>query len=192
MIRLAVVGDIGSGKSYVAKLFGYPVFNADIEVAKLYRKNRKCYRKLKKKFPTYITSFPIKKSKLSKAIVDNRNNLKKIVKIVHPLVRVRMNNFFKKNKNKKIVILDIPLLMENKINKNNYVLVYVDAKQKEIKKRLKKRSNFDLKVFNKLKKLQLPVEIKKKKSDFVIKNDFRHYTTKKSVKKILERILLNA
>ena len=47
-------------------------------------------------------------------------------------------------------------------------------------------------MFDKLKKLQLPVEIKKKKSDFVIKNDFRHYTTKKSVKKILERILLNA
>ena len=192
MIRLAVVGDIGSGKSYVAKLFGYPVFNADIEVAKLYRKNRKCYRKLKKKFPTYITSFPIKKSKLSKAIVDNRNNLKKIVKIVHPLVRVRMNNFFKKNKNKKIVVVDIPLLMENKINKKNYVLVFVDAKQKEINKRLKKRSNFDPKMFDKLKKLQLPVEIKRKKSDFIIKNNFRHDSTKKNVKKVLKKILLNA
>ena len=49
MIRLAVVGDIGSGKSYVAKQFGYPVFNADAEVAKLYRKSKKCYNKLKKK-----------------------------------------------------------------------------------------------------------------------------------------------
>ena len=48
MIRIAVLGDIGSGKSYVAKQFGYPVFNADAEVAKLYRKNRKCYYKLKK------------------------------------------------------------------------------------------------------------------------------------------------
>ena len=48
MIRLAVVGDIGSGKSYVAKQFGYPVFNADAEVAKLYKKSRKCYNKLKR------------------------------------------------------------------------------------------------------------------------------------------------
>jgi len=48
MIRIAVVGDIGSGKSHVAKQFGYPVFNADTEVAKLYKKSRKCYRKLKK------------------------------------------------------------------------------------------------------------------------------------------------
>ncbi len=63
MIRLAVVGDIGSGKSYVAKQFGYPVFNADDEVVKLYKKSRKCYSKLKKALPSYITSFPVRKSK---------------------------------------------------------------------------------------------------------------------------------
>ena len=103
-----------------------------------------------------------------------------------------MNIFFKRNKNKKIVILDIPLLIENKINRSNYVLVFVDAKQKEIKKRLKKRSNFNTKIFNKLKKLQLPVEKKRKKSDFIIKNNFRHDSTKKNVKKVLRKILLNA
>ena len=111
MIRIAVLGDIGSGKSYVAKQFGYPVFNADKEVAQLYKKSRKCYRKLKKALPNYITSSPVKKFELSKAIVDNRLNLKKIVKIIHPEVRSRMSNFFKKNKSKKFVILYIPLLI---------------------------------------------------------------------------------
>ena len=77
MIRIGVVGDIGSGKSHVAKQFGYPVFNADAEVVKLYRKNRKCYYKLKKALPNYITSFPVKKIKLSKAIMANQQNLKK-------------------------------------------------------------------------------------------------------------------
>ena len=76
MIRLAIVGDIGSGKSYVAKLFDYPVFNADAEVAKLYKQSRGCYRKLKKKLPAYITSFPIKKNELTKAIVHKNSNLK--------------------------------------------------------------------------------------------------------------------
>ena len=103
-----------------------------------------------------------------------------------------MKIFFKKNKNKKIVVLDIPLLIENKINKKKYVLVFVDAKQKEIKKRLKKRFNFNSKVFNKLKKLQLPVETKRKKADFIIKNNFRHQTTKKNVKILLKNILSNA
>ena len=112
MIRIAVLGDIGSGKSHVAKQFGYPVFNADAEVSKLYRKSRKCYNKLKKILPDYITSFPVKKIELSKAIMANRQNLKKIIKIIHPEVRSSMNNFIKKNKNKKLVILDIPLIME--------------------------------------------------------------------------------
>jgi len=149
MIRLAIVGDIGSGKSYVAKQFGYPVFNADAEVAKLYRKSRKCHKKLKKALPNYITSFPVKKSELLKAIMVNRYNLKKIVRIVHPEVRTSMNKFIKKNKNKKFVILDIPLFLENKMNKQNDILIFIDAKKKEINKRLKKRNNKNLKIIKK-------------------------------------------
>jgi dephospho-CoA kinase len=189
MIRLAVVGDIGSGKSHVAKQFGYPVFNADIEVAKLYRKSRKCYRKLKKALPNYISSFPVKKSEIFEAIIENEYNLKKIIKIVHPEVQSRMNNFIKKNKNKKIVVLDIPLLMENKINKKDDILIFVDAKKKEIDKRLKKKLNFNSKIIKKFKKLQLPVEFKKRQSNFVIKNNFRNNSIKGNVKQVLEKIL---
>jgi len=192
MIRIAILGDIGSGKSYVAKQFGYPVFNADSEVAKLYRKSRKCYNRLKKVLPAYIVSFPIKKNEISKAIIADKWNLKKIVKIVHPEVRFSMNNFIKKNKSKKFVILDIPLLIENKINKKNDILIFVDAKKKEIKKRLKKRSNFNVKIAKKFKKLQLPIELKKKKSDFIIKNNFKNKSVKKNVKKVIKKILLNA
>ena len=192
MIRIAVLGDIGSGKSHIAKLFGYPVFNADAEVARLYRKSRKCYNRLKKALPAYIVSFPIKKNEISKAIIADKWNLKKIVKIVHPEVRFSMNNFIKKNKSKKFVILDIPLLIENKINKKNDVLIFVDAKKKEIKKRLKKRSNFNVKIAKKFKKLQLPIELKKKKSDFIIKNNFKNKSVKKNVKKVIKKILLNA
>jgi len=189
MIRVAVLGDIGSGKSYVAKQFGYPVFNADTEVAKLYRKSRKCYNKLKKALPGYIVSFPIKKIEISKAIIADQHNLKKIIKIVHPEVRSNMNNFIKKNKNKKIVILDIPLLMENKINKKNDILIFIDAKKKEINKRLKKKLNFNLKTLKKFKDLQLPLEFKRQQSDFVIKNNFENNSIKKNVKKVLEKIL---
>jgi len=189
MIRIAVLGDIGSGKSYVAKQFGYPVFNADTEVAKLYRKSRKCYNKLKKALPGYIVSFPIKKIEISKAIIAGQDNLKKIIKIIHPEVRSNMNDFIKKNKNKKLVILDIPLIMENKINKKNDILIFVDAKKKEINKMLKKRHNASIKI---LKKFQLPVELKKKKADFIIKNNFKSNSIKKSVRMVLGKILSNA
>ena len=192
MIRLAVVGDIGSGKSYVAKLFGYPVFNADTEVSKLYRKSRKCYKKLKKVLPNYVNSFPIKKSKLSEAIINNYNNLKKIIKIIHPEIRLSMNNFIRRNKYKKFVVLDIPLLMENKINKKNDILIFIEAKKKEINKRLKKRPNTNLKIIKRIKKFQLPVEFKKKRSNFIIKNNFRNNSVEKNVKKVMKKILLNA
>jgi len=191
MIRIAILGDIGSGKSYVAKQFGYPVFNADVEVVKLYKKSKKCYRKLKKALPNYITSFPVKKNSLSDAVISDQKNIKKITKIIHPEIRLKMNNFIKKNRNKKFVVLDIPLIMENKINRKNDVLIFVDASKKEIHKRLRKRSNFNPEILKKLKKLQLSIEIKKKKADFIIKNNFKNKSLKKNVKKVIKEILLN-
>ena len=189
MIKIGILGDIGSGKSYVAKQFGCPVFDADAEVTKIYKKNKICFNKLKNKLPKYINSFPIKKKELGKAIIENQNNLKKIIKIVHPIVRTNMNKFFKKNKKKKMVVLDIPLLLENKINKKDYILVFIDSKKKEIQKRLKKRANYNSEILNKLKKIQLPLEIKKKKSKFLIKNNFKSSYVRKNVKVLKSKIL---
>ena len=80
MIRIGILGGIGSGKSYSAKQFGYPVFNADLEVQKLYKKSRKCYKKLQKALPKYIFSFPIKKVEISRAVIAGPHNLIKIIK----------------------------------------------------------------------------------------------------------------
>ena len=191
MIRIGIVGDIGSGKSYIARQFGYPIFNADFEVAKIYKNNKKCFLRLKKVLPNLITNFPIQKKDILKAIQSNKKNLKKIVKVIHPEVRKSMNIFIKKNKTKKIVILDIPLLLENKINRKKDIIVFVDAKKKGIDKRLKKRKNFNLEIFKKLKKFQLPLEIKRKKSNFTIINNFKSNSVKKNVKKLLKKVLLN-
>ena len=189
MIRIAVVGDIGCGKSHIAKLFGLPVFNADKEVGKLYKKSKRCYSKLKKALPKYEISFPINKNTLTKAILENNYNIRKIVGIVHPEIRIKMNEFIKKNKSKKAIVLDIPLLMENKINKKNDILVFVEANKTEILKRLKRRVNFNKKVYKKFKKLQLSLEMKKKKSSFLIKNNFNNQLAKKNVKIVLDKIL---
>ena len=191
MIRIGILGEIGSGKSFVAKQFGYPVFNADKEVAKLYKNNKRCYNRLKKCFPKYIKNFPIDKRQLLEVILLRNKNLQKINKIVHPEVSIKMNNFIKKNKKKNFVVLDIPLLVENKLNKRNDILIFVDSKEKEITKRLKKRANYNSKISKIFKKFQLSIEIKKKKSDFIIKNDFKKNSVKVQVKKIIKKILLN-
>jgi len=189
MIKIGILGDIGSGKTFVANQFGYPVFNADIEVSKIYKKNKNCFKLLKKNFPNQIFSFPIKKSEISKLILLDEKNLKKLNKIVHPIVRIRMNRFINRNKKKKIIILDIPLLLENKIKKKNLTLVFVDAKRNEIIKNLKKRKNYNSKIVKLLKKFQLSLYYKKKVSNFIIKNNFKMDTVKKNVKLIKAKIL---
>ena len=189
MIKIAVVGDIGSGKSHIAKLFGYPVFNADLEVAKIYQTNKSCFKKLKKNLPKYFSVFPANKIQIIKAIEDSEKNLKKITKIIHPEVRKKLSTFLEKNKKRKVVILDIPLLLENKLNQKNDIIVFVQSKKSEIIKRLKKRDNFNLNLYNQFKKIQLPLRYKKKKSNHIIKNNFTNKFVKISVKKILKKII---
>ena len=188
MIRIGILGDIGSGKSYVAQNFGYPVFNADYEVSKLYKKDKNIFNKLKIQLPKYIHSFPIDKKEVSNAILSNKKNLKKIVKIVHFEIRKKLNNFIKRNKHKKIIILDIPLLLENKINKKKDILVFVQSKKSSILKNLKKRKNFNKKLLKKFKEIQLPLDYKKKKSHFIIKNNFTKKSVKDGIKGILKEI----
>ena len=151
MIRIGVIGSIGSGKSFISKLFKCPVFNADAEVKYIYRNNKKCYQKLKKKIPNIIKSFPISKKELIKAINEDGKNLKKISSIVHPLVRKRMQTFLKKNKKRKIIVLDIPLLIENKLHDKDDILIFIQSDKKNIKQ-VKKRSTYNKKFLKILKK----------------------------------------
>ena len=103
MIRIGILGDIGSGKSFVAKAFNKPVFNADYEVSKLYRKDKETFNKLNKKLPKYIFTFPIDKAELTNAILSNKKNLNIINNIVHKEVRkklhINIKTFFTKKKN---------------------------------------------------------------------------------------------
>ena len=123
------------------------------------------------------------------AILSNKTNLKKIVKIVHLEIKKKLNIFLSKNKNKKIVILDIPLLLENKIDNKNDILVFVQSKKSDILKKLRNRKNFNLKLLTKFKNIQLPLDYKKKKSNFVIKNNFTNASIKRDIKIILNEIL---
>ena len=189
MIRIGIIGDIGSGKSFVAKNFGYPVFNADDEVSYLYKYDKKIFIKLKKILPKYFKTFPIDKKKISKAIFEKQSNLKKIINVVHNEVRKRLSIFLIKNSKKKIVVLDIPLLLENNLNYKKDYLVFVQSKKKDILTRLRKRKNFNFKMYKLLKEKQFSTSYKKKKSHFTIENDFTKRSIKKQINKILKEIV---
>jgi len=189
MIKISLVGDIGSGKTYISKLFNVNCFCADLEVKKIYRNNRKCFFVLKKKFPKFIKSFPVKKKELSDIIRNNISDLKKIGLIVHPFVRKKLNLFLKKNEKKKIVVLDIPLYLENKMNEKNDVIIFVKTIKKEVDKRLKKRKNFSNRILNILRKNQLPLKKKQSKSNYILMNNFSSVIMRKKVKILKDKIL---
>tara|TARA_B100001057_G_scaffold498558_1_gene605926 strand:+ start:1078 stop:1647 length:570 start_codon:yes stop_codon:yes gene_type:complete len=189
MIRIALVGDIGSGKSYFSKLFGFPVFNADFAVAEIYKKNKQCFKDIKKKLPNYFSKFPLQKEELITCILSNKKNLEKITKIVHPLVKKKMDLFINKNKKNKFVILDIPLYFENKLNLKNDIVIFIKSPKTKVEKILKKRVNYNKKMITELKKIQWPIRMKEKKSNFIIKNNFKHKKALKDVRNILNNIL---
>ena len=188
MRRIALVGDIGSGKTFISNLFRYPIFNADLVVSNLYKKDKFLFRKIKKRFPDKVINFPLKKEELLKIIFQDKKNLNILGKIIHPIVRKKMKNFFKTNKKKKFVVLDVPLFLENRLNTKKDIIIFVEADKKRIEQKLNKRKNINLKLINILRKNQLPVGFKKKKSTFVIKNNFNRNTAKKNVKLIMREI----
>ena len=189
MIRVCVLGSIASGKSFISKLFNCPIFNADKEVVDIYKKDKSCFKKLNKKFPNHVKSFPIKKSELINAISSNNKSLKLISSIVHPIVRERMKKFLRKKKNSKMIVLDVPLLIENKLNKKNDILIFINTQKKKILSRVKKRKYYDKKILKYLKQNQSNLLKKKKLANYVIDNNFAPSIMKHKVNLLKNKIL---
>ena len=189
MIRVGVIGGIGSGKSFISKLFKSPVFNADEEVKILYKNNFECYKKLRKKLPKFVKSFPVSKSQLIKAINEDKKNLKKISSVVHPLVRKKMKLFLNKNKKSKIIILDIPLLIENKLYNKKDILIFVKSNQKKVINRLRKRKNYNKKILLNLRKNQDKLLKKRKLANYIVDNNFSPNIMRKKINSLKNKIL---
>ena len=128
MTIIGITGSIASGKSTVAKLITkkkYPLFDADKVVSNLY-KRKKFIKLLVKKFN--LNDGKNIKNQIRTLIKKNKTQLKILEAIIHPFVRKEMNIFLKiKNK---ILVLEIPLLIESKLNKYFDKIVFVDAKKK--------------------------------------------------------------
>ena len=189
MIRIGVIGGIGSGKSFISKLFKSPVFNADREVELLYKNNLECYRKLKKKLPRFVKSFTILKSQLIKAINEDKKNLKKISSVVHPLVRKKLKSFLNKNKKNKIIVLDIPLLIENKLYNKKDILIFVKSDENKVINRLRKRKNYNKQILSNLRKNQANLLKKRKLANYIVDNNFSPNIMRKKINLLKNKIL---
>ena len=184
MTIIGITGSIASGKSTVAQLISknkYPIFSADKVVLKLY-KDKKFINLIIKKFNL---NHKLKiKNQIKLVIKKNKNKLKLLESIIHPLVRKEMNNFLKIKS--KILVLEIPLLTESKLNKYFDIIIFVDAKKELRLKRYKKKIN-DKEMFDILNKRQLSPSFKKKFCNLIVNNNYSLTTLRKNVKIFLKK-----
>ena len=100
-----------------------------------------------------------------------------------------MNTFLKENKKNKIVILDIPLLVENKLYEKDYILVFVDSKKSKVLNRLKKRQNYNANILKKLRENQVMLSKKRKLAKYIVDNNYSPNVMKKKISALKKTIL---
>lgn len=193
MVRVGIIGSVGSGKSFVANIFkelNFNIFSADNEVNNIYKKNKNINKKISKFFKLKLYKARINRQELRDALKKNPKKFSFLNKIIHPIVRKKLILFLSKFKKTRLVVLDIPLLIENKMFNFVDIFVYVKTRSNSFNTRIKKRKNLDKSFLNILKKQQRSEKIKEGYADFVIYNSSKN-KVKLQVKNIIDKILLN-
>ena len=184
MKKIGITGSIASGKTTASKIISYkrgPVFSADDIVKKLY-KQIKFQRLIKKKLK--LESNKNFKQEIKKQIFKNNASLTKLEKIVHPAVRKEMNKFILRNKNKKMLFFEIPLLIESNLKKYFDVVIFIRSKKK-IRLNRYRRNNGNERLFKLLSKHQLKDIEKMKFCDFIVVNNKSLNVLKKKLLNII-------
>ena len=186
MIKIGITGSLASGKTTASKILSRnrgPLFSADSAVKELYQNNR--FKILISKKFKIGNNIQIKSS-IKKLIYNNKENLKKLEKIIHPQVRKKMRKFTLRNKDKKIVFYEIPLLIESRLMKFFNVIIFVKTKKKLRLKRFKSKHG-DKKLFNLLNNKQMSDKKKVKFCDHVVVNEKNLKSLKKNLLNIISK-----
>ena len=193
MIKVGILGSVGSGKSFVANIFkelGFNIFSADQVVSQIYERNKNINKKISIFFKLKLNRGKINKNELRDTLKKNPKKFKYLNKIIHPIVRKKLILFLSKYKKTKLVVLDIPLLIENKMFSFVDIFIFIKTKPNIFKIRIKKRKNLDNQFLKLLENQQVDEKIKKGYADFTVDNSTKD-KVKLQVKKILDKILLN-
>lgn len=193
MIKVGILGSVGSGKSFVANIFkelGFNIFSADQVVSQIYERNKNINKKISIFFKLKLNRGKINKNELRDTLKKNPKKFKYLNKIIHPIVRKKLILFLSKYKKTKLAVLDIPLLIENKMFNFVDIFIFVKTKPNIFKIRIKKRKNLDKQFLKLLENQQADEKIKKGYADFTVDNSTKD-KVKLQVKKILDKILLN-
>ena len=192
MIKIGLTGSIGMGKTETGKIFsefGFPLYNADNAVHRLYTPGQKGAEKIKETFPTAINpDGSVNRENLSKEVLGDTEKIKILEGIIHPLVGEDREIFFLENSNAHAVVLDIPLLFETGGEKYVDIIVVVDVPKDIQEKRVLSRTNMTKEKFEKIIAEQMPNELKKEKADFVVNTSTGIEDARRQVGEIVKKI----
>ena len=188
---LGLTGSIAMGKTTVSNMFrdlGVQVWCADNEVNELYKKNGAATKVFSKEFPSVITKTGVDKKKLRNLIHKDNAILKKVERILHPLLEHSKVDFVKSNKDLPLIIFDIPLLFEKQQERKFDAVLVVTASELTQKKRVLSRKNMKEQDFQLIKRNQMKEQEKIKRADFLINTDKSLLETKQDVLEIYQKI----
>ncbi len=186
MIKIGITGSLASGKTTASKILSSgrgPLFSADKDVKELY-KNKNFKSLVSRKFK--IKNNNLLKKSLKRLILKNEDNIKRLERIIHPLVRKKMKSFTLRNKNKKFLFYEIPLLIESKLMKHFNVVVFIKAKKELRLKRFQSKRG-DKKLFDLLNNKQMMDTKKIKFCDHVVVNEKNLNILKKNLSAIMDK-----
>ena len=188
MIRIALTGSIGMGKSTVARMFeraGIPVFDADAEVRRLQSPGGALVERIGERFPGTVRGGMLYRDKLAELVLDEPQRLAALEKIVHPAVRDARAAFIDKHRDAQALIFEIPLLFETGGEKDFDKIIVVSAPADVQRERVLERPGMTAEKLDSILSRQMPDEEKRRRADFVVDTGTDLSTTEAQVRDIL-------
>jgi len=188
MIRLALTGSIGMGKSTVARMFdraGIPVFDADSVVRRLQGPGGALVDRISERFPGTVRDGLLDREKLAEQVLEDPEQLAALEKIVHPAVRAAREEFIDRNRGAPALLFEIPLLFETGGEADFDRVIVVSAPAHLQRARVMGRAGMTEEKFASMLARQVPDEEKRRRADFVIDTGTDLSTTERQVLDIL-------
>lgn len=195
MIKIALTGSIGMGKSTVAGMFeaaGIPVFDADAVVRKLQGPGGALIERIGELFPGCVRSGTLDRDCLAQIVLADRSKLTLLEEVVHPAVRDWRQAFIDKHRGAPALIFEIPLLFETGGEKDFDKVIVVSAPLDVQRVRALQRQGMTPAKFESILQRQMPDEEKRRRADFVIDTGTDISTTEAQVRDILDCLSLSS
>lgn len=183
-----LTGSIGMGKSAVAAMLrqqGVPVFDADAEVRRLQGPGGAILAAIEARFPGTTGPQGVDRPKLGAAVFGHPHELKALEAIVHPAVQRSRAVFLRRNRARRLVVLDVPLLFETHAQGKLAGVIVVTAPAWKQRKRVLARSGMTPAKFRRIRHLQTPDAEKRRRADYLIDTGATFDRTRAQVRRLV-------